>query len=370
MILMLLGPSGSGKTEVASALNRLYGYKIAKSYTTREKRSIGEDNHYFITKSEYDNLKDKVIPVCYGDNYYCYTKNELENSDIIVAEPSAIYGLVQEKIDFAIVYFDVPNNVLIERMKKRGDSDEKIVDRLTSDSSVFKDMKKHINANCFPSITVNNLSSVEETAKEIDLKAKIIKGKGPFRLLVDLDDTLENLTEVWLSMLSWLQRNNHDFIPKDVKDLDSWNLTEKFPMLTVDEVFEPLNTDLIWKQIRPLRGAVDALRKYNDMPMVEVRILTSSHYSAIAPKREFLRKYFPFINWNQVIITSEKKYVKGDVLVDDYENNLIGGDYEGILFYQPHNRFFDTTRFRIARAADWSEAEKILDKMLLNHFNG
>lgn len=369
MIYMLLGPSGSGKTEVASALNRMYGYKIAKSYTTREKRSKGEDNHYFISKSEYDALKDKVIPVCYGNNYYCYTKEELENSDIIIAEPSAIDGLIAAKINFAVIYFDVPNNVLIKRMVDRGDSDEKVIERLISDDTVFRDIKQKLISSCFPSYTVDNLSSVEETAKLIDLKTKQIENKKPFRLLVDLDDTLENLTEVWLSMLSWLQRNNPSFEPKTVEDLDSWNLSEKFPMLTIDEVFEPLNTDLIWKQIAPLPGAVEALKRYNDMPMVEVRILTSSHYSAIAPKREFLRKYFPFINWNQVIITSEKKYVKGDVLVDDYENNLIGGDYKGVLFYQPHNRFFDTTGHPIIRADDWTEATKIIDEMIRCHFN-
>lgn len=369
MILVLLGPSGSGKTEVASALNRLYGYKIAKSYTTREKRSKGEDNHYFVSKNEYDALKDKVIPVCYDNNYYCYTKEELENSDIIIAEPSAIDGLIKANIKFAAVYFDVPNNVLIKRMKGRGDSDEKIVERLTSDSGVFKNIRKSLLGGCYPSFVVNNLSAVEETAKTIDRQFKIIKNKEPFRLLVDLDDTLENLTGVWLSLLTWLQRNNPSFVPKTVEDLDSWNLSEKFPMLTVDEVFEPLNTDLIWKQIRPLPGAVESLKRYNDMPMVEVRILTSSHYSAIAPKREFLRKYFPFINWNQVIITSEKKYVKGDVLVDDYENNLIGGDYKGVLFYQPHNRFFDTSGYPIIRAADWAEVTKIIDEMIRSHFD-
>ena len=187
-----------------------------------------------------------------------------------------------------------------------------------------------------------------------------------FRLLTDLDDVLENLCDVWLSLLTWLQRNNPDFVPKTAEDLDCWNITRAFPMLTVDQVFEPLNTDVIWKQIRPLCGAVEALKKYNAMDDVDVRILTSSHYTSIAPKREFLRTYFPFINWNQVIITSEKKFVHGDVLVDDYEENLIDGNYKGILFYQPHNRYFDEKKHHgIIRAADWKGAEKIIDQMLL-----
>lgn len=369
MLFLFIGPSGSGKTEIASKLAKMYGYRIATSYTTRKKRSETEDNHYFISKEEYDNLRDKVVPVCYGGNYYCYTKEELKNSDIMVVEPSAVKGLIEAGIKFHIFYFDVPNDVLIKRMEYRGDSNEKILERLSSDGVVFNGIKDKFKKT-FSCSVISNLSSAEETATEIDSIIKKIKGKAPFRLLTDLDDVLENLTDVWLSLLSWLQRDNPNFKAKTVEDLDSWNLSEKFPMLTIDEVFEPLNTDLIWEQIRPLPGAVEALKRFNDMPNVEVRILTSSHYSSIAPKREFLRKYFPFINWNQVIITSEKKYVKGNVLVDDYENNLIGGDYTGLLFYQPHNRYFDETKYPyIKRVSGWKEAEDIIFGMIQDYFN-
>lgn len=368
MIFVFIGPSGSGKTEIASRLAEKCGYKIAKSYTTRAKRSETEDNHYFITKAEYDRLPDKVIPVCYDGNYYCYTKEELENSDIIIAEPSAIDGLISSKVNFHVFFFDVDSEVRIARMTNRGDSSDNILKRLAEDGkSFFGIYEKLKKIGSFTNL--RNLGSPEDTVKEVDVVIKRLKGKALFILLTDLDDVLENLTDVWLSLLSWLQRNNPDFIPKTIDDLDGWNLSEKFPMLTVDEVFEPLNTDLIWKQIRPLPGAVETIKKYNDMAGVEVRILTSSHYSAIAPKREFLRTYFPFINWNQVIITSEKQRVKGNVLVDDYQNNLIGGDYKGILFYRPHNRFFDASKYpNITRAADWDEADKIIYNMVEDYY--
>ena len=368
MLFLFIGPSGSGKTEIANRLIENCGYKVAKSYTTRAKRSETEDNHYFITKEAYARLPDKVIPVCYDNNFYCYTKDELENSDIIIAEPSAIDGLVSAGIHFHAFFFDVEPEIRIARMASRGDSKEKILARLTEDGNIFWKIHERLQKN--GSFTViRNLGSPEDTVKEVDAVIKRFKGKPPFVLLTDLDDVLENLTDVWLSLLSWLQRNNPSFVPKTIEDLDSWNLSEKFPMLTVDEVFEPLNTDLIWKQIRPLPGAVEKIEKYNGMSGVKVRILTSSHYSAIASKREFLRKFFTFINWNQVIITSEKQRVKGNVLVDDYQNNLIGGDYKGILFYRPHNRLFDESKYpNITRAADWNEADRIIMNMIEDYY--
>lgn len=184
-----------------------------------------------------------------------------------------------------------------------------------------------------------------------------------FTILTDMDDVMEDLCKNWLELLKFLQRNNPDYIHKSDKDLKSWDITKHFPMLTVDEVFAPLNTDIIFDLIRPLPNSVEILKKWNDLDDVNLYILTSSHYSSIAPKRAFLKKYFPYINWNQVIISPKKQMIKGDILIDDYEGNLIGGDYSGILFYQPHNASFDVSQYsNITRAKDWKDVDGILEQ--------
>lgn len=193
--------------------------------------------------------------------------------------------------------------------------------------------------------------------------------KPNFRLLTDMDDVMENLFECWMDMLRFFQRNNPKYVHKSASEIEEWNVEKAFPMLTTEEVFQPLNTSLIWEMIQPLPGAIRVLKKYNSMERVDVRILTSSHYSSVFPKREFLRKNFPFINWNQVIVASEKQFVDGNVLVDDYENNLVGGRYKGLLFSQPHNRHFDVSMYPyITRVKDWDEAEIVLDKMIEEYF--
>lgn len=37
---------------------------------------------------------------------------------------------------------------------------------------------------------------------------------------------------------------------------------------------------------------------------------------------DLLFRWFPFITWDQVIITSRKQFIKGDVLIDDGIHNL------------------------------------------------
>ena len=185
----------------------------------------------------------------------------------------------------------------------------------------------------------------------------------PFELLTDMDDVMEDLCKNWLELLKFLQRDNPKYIHKSDKDLKGWNIAEHFPMLTIDEVFAPLNTDIIFDMLRPMPYAVEVLKKWNEKEDVNLSVLTSSHYSSIAPKRAFLKKYFPYINWNQVIISSRKQMINGNVLVDDYENNLIGGSYDGVLFYQPHNDSFDISSYpNIVRARDWKDVDLILEQ--------
>ena len=192
-----------------------------------------------------------------------------------------------------------------------------------------------------------------------------------FRLLTDMDDVMENLVEVWLKKLNDLYCTNPNFIPKKGNELKTYDILSEFPMLTLEQVFAPLNLVDFWKDVKPLKDAAEILKKYNNMENVDVRILTSSHYTAISPKREFLREYFPFLKWEQVIVCKEKKYVKGDVLIDDYEGNLPeDADYKGILLTYPRNKNVECDGERLFRANNWKEIDVILDGMIKEHFKG
>lgn len=87
-----------------------------------------------------------------------------------------------------------------------------------------------------------------------------------------------------------------------------------------------------------------------------VLIVTTSNYQTLAAKMEqVLFHYFPFLTWNDVIITAHKQLIKGDVLVDDGIHNLEGGDYFKILMTAPHNRNYDADKNGMYRVSSWSE---------------
>ena len=84
-------------------------------------------------------------------------------------------------------------------------------------------------------------------------------------------------------------------------------------------------------------------------------MVTASDYHTCRVKVERLLEMFPFLDWNHIIITSNKQMVCGDILIDDGPHNLVGGKYFKILYDRPHNRKFDAGANNALRLYTWDE---------------
>lgn len=169
-------------------------------------------------------------------------------------------------------------------------------------------------------------------------------------ILVDMDDTIENLMNVWVTYLN--ERYGLQVKPDDICD---WDLSIAYPSLTNSQVYSPLYEDELWRRIEPFPNAAELLEKLIDEGH-EVYIVTSSNYQTLKTKMdEVLFRYFPFMDWNHVIVTNKKQMIRGDVLVDDAPHNHIGGQYLRILMDAPHNRQFDAQKHGMIRVYSWLE---------------
>ena len=107
--------------------------------------------------------------------------------------------------------------------------------------------------------------------------------------------------------------------------------------------------------MKPKEGAPEYIKRLMDDGH-KVFVVTTSGYKTIVPKMEHvLFKYFPFLGWDNVIITSEKSRVHGDVLIDDGVHNLETGLYEKLLMDAPHNRLFDEKKIGAIRVMNWEQ---------------
>lgn len=178
-------------------------------------------------------------------------------------------------------------------------------------------------------------------------------------ILIDFDQTINNLNDAWVDFLN--KRYGTSVKAEDIKE---WDMTKAFPTLTEKEIYKPLREEALWERVVPLPKAYDNIckLKYDGH---KVYVVTTSNPITVPIKlTKVLFKYFPFFTYNDVIITSHRQMILGDVLVDDGQHNLVGDTpYKKILFSASHNKSFDEKSVGAIRANDWDEVYEIINRI-------
>lgn len=155
MIVILTGKTASGKSTTAKLMEEK-GFNRIVTDTTRPKRldEIDGIDYNFRTVEEFEKLKTEgyyaevaEYEATFGHCYYGSSKKayESEKDSVIVLNP---YGLkmVLKNLSYnkniISVYLSLPDDVLIKRLRKRGDKEEEIKRRIKHDNEDFKCMSK------------------------------------------------------------------------------------------------------------------------------------------------------------------------------------------------------------------------------------
>lgn len=142
-IIALIGKSGSGKSTLAEALSARYGLKIVRSYTDRPCRGSSDRDHIFLSPSKYDSIptNQKVAETTFANHRYCATIDQVESCDIYIIDPTGYAELLRRyngTKQIVPVYLDVPEDIRLQRMLKRGDSEDQALKRIYHDASAFQ----------------------------------------------------------------------------------------------------------------------------------------------------------------------------------------------------------------------------------------
>ena len=182
------------------------------------------------------------------------------------------------------------------------------------------------------------------------------------KILIDMDDTIEHLLVAWVDYINQRYGTHVKY-----EDVTQWDLHVAFPTLTNKQLHSLLEEDGFWKTVKPMDGAAETIQWMMEQGH-HVYIVTASAYRTITPKMEYvLFKYFPFLTWDNVIITKHKQMIDGDVLIDDAPHNLVGGKYVKILMDAPHNRSFDAEANGMCRIRNWDEAKSVIEGLEIDH---
>ena len=173
-------------------------------------------------------------------------------------------------------------------------------------------------------------------------------------LLCDADDVIENLVECWINTLN--RRFGFNVRKEQIID---WDMTRFFPELTEKQIYAPIFEKSFWSKLSAIPDCFEVIRECNEK--YDLHIATATNYQTCDTKIERILALYPFLNWKQFIIASNKQLLRGKYLIDDGIHNLINCDGSiRILMSASHNEYFNAEENMIYRVHDWKEIYDII----------
>lgn len=168
-----------------------------------------------------------------------------------------------------------------------------------------------------------------------------------------MDEVLNNMTAKLIPLYNAKYDDNLKY-----EDITEYNI-RPFIKPECKHLFEEFVDDAFYASLDVAEGAVEVLselQKEND-----IYFATAGHPYTMRARDNWLEQHFgSFYRSGSLISIREKQLLKVDVLVDDFEENIIGGSYYGVLVDKPWNRCVPTRLYRMQRIAKLTELPKII----------
>lgn len=132
----------------------------------------------------------------------------------------------------------------------------------------------------------------------------------------DMDSVLNNLTEKMLEIYNSQSGKNIQ-----MKDLTAYNFYDCLSKEDADGLIKSFKNKALWDSLAPIDGARVGLQKLLDEGH-RVYIVTATAPENFAWKVNWMKKYFPFFNADNIIRMQDKSLFKCDIMIDDCYDNL------------------------------------------------
>ena len=148
----MCGKSCVGKDSIVKAIQEQHNFNKVVTYTTRDKRpneTNGIDYH-FITQEEFDKKVEegffaefREYNTVNGVWKYGSAKESYNGDGVIILSPSGVKAVLEKLHNITVVLIDADDEVIKERQRQRGDSEQEAARRFVQDIIDFKGMEDY-----------------------------------------------------------------------------------------------------------------------------------------------------------------------------------------------------------------------------------
>jgi 5'-nucleotidase len=175
---------------------------------------------------------------------------------------------------------------------------------------------------------------------------------------VDVDGVVADLITEWLRLYN---EDWHDDLTQE--KVTAWSMTEFVKAECGPKIYDYLNRPDLYDRVEPIKGALRGVRELDKMARV-VYVSDCTPVSA-RTKAEWLKRH-GFMEYGQYIgmvkqtgdYHSDKRLIRGDIVIDDAPHNLTGGWGYPLLFDAHHNQ----ECISFTRCADWDDVVRKVDE--------
>ena len=174
-----------------------------------------------------------------------------------------------------------------------------------------------------------------------------------------MDDVLVELLDEWVFQLNKISKYK-----RHVEDIKNWDMKLAYPDLTSRQIYSILNYNNFWEDIKPVKDAYKYLKMLIEKGH-QIYVATSSYPNSFFIKTEYcLFKLYDFLTPENLICIHNKALLDGDMLFDDYHENLRNFKGLKILKDAPYNQDCDKEcfDFKVSKHNAWEEFYHLIEK--------
>lgn len=158
----------------------------------------------------------------------------------------------------------------------------------------------------------------------------------------DLDSILNNLPQ------EWLRAYNKDYNDSlQVSQLSRWEMHHFVKPECGEKIYDYIMLPNWFRNLDVLPGAQEATKWVVESGMFNVFIVTAYKVSTCVDKADFIQRFYPWIDVENIMFVNNKSKIKLHYLVDDGPHNIEGFEGHGIVLDYPYNRDIKKPHTRI-----------------------